>query len=103
MGKWTSRDMQARHSFDMDGETPLIQHQSRASCFLVTCDKCGHLDPVITAKTAIQARRIATTVFSWEMDTPFGDLCRRCARKWRSGLLDQGDAGSGDGVEESLD
>ena len=72
----------------MEG-TPLIQHQPYANCFLVTCDKCGRLDSVSTAKTATQAARIATAVFSWEMDTPLGDLCRRCAWKWHHGYLDE--------------
>ena len=71
----------------------MIQHQSYASYFVVTCDKCGRLDSVSTVKTVTQAKQIANTSFSWEMDTPLGDLCRRCAWEWRGGSPDKGRAG----------
>jgi hypothetical protein len=57
----------------------VIQHQSYANYFVVTCDKCGRLDSVSTVKTVNQAKQVATTSFSWKMDTDAGDLCRRCA------------------------
>jgi len=65
----------------------LIEHDSYTSCFVLTCDKCGRLDSVSTARTETQARRIAATVFGWEVDTPLGDLCRTCAGQWRAGVL----------------
>jgi len=67
----------------------LIEHDSYAGWFVVTCDKCGRLDSVSTAKTVAQAKRIAATFFRWEMDTPLGDLCRTCAGQWRAGVLDE--------------
>jgi hypothetical protein len=57
----------------------MLQHQSYANYFVVTCDRCGRLDSVSTAKTAAQAKQVAATSFSWKMDTASGDLCRRCA------------------------
>jgi hypothetical protein len=65
----------------------MIQHQSYANYFVVTCDRCGRLDSVGTAKTAAQAKRVATASFSWKMDTAAGDLCRRCAGACRKGDL----------------
>jgi hypothetical protein len=88
-----ARSVQAEQTFSMEGGTPLIQHQSYANYFVVTCDKCGRLDSVSTVKTATQAKQIANTSFSWEMDTPLGDLCRRCAWEWRDGSPDKGGAG----------
>jgi hypothetical protein len=61
----------------------VIQHQSYANYFVVTCDKCGRLDSVSTVKTAAQAKQVANTSFSWKMDTPLGDLCHRCAGEAR--------------------
>jgi hypothetical protein len=55
--------------------------------FLMTCDECSRLETVSTAKTVTRARQVAKTSFSWEMETPFGDLCRRCARNWHLGYL----------------
>jgi hypothetical protein len=71
----------------------VIQQQSYANYFVVTCDKCGRLDSVSTVKTAAQAKQIANTSFSWEMDTPLGDLCRRCAGERHGGSPDKGRAG----------
>ncbi len=65
----------------------MVQHQSYANYFVMTCDECGRLETVSTAKTATRARQVATTSFSWEMDTPLGDLCRGCARKWHLGYF----------------
>lgn len=79
----------------------MLQYQSYANCFVVTCDKCGRLDSVGTAKTATQAKRIAATFLGWEMDTPLGDLCRRCAWKRHNGSLDEGRAGPLDVVENT--
>ena len=67
---------------------PVVQHQSYANYFVMTCDRCGRLETVSTAKTAAQARQVATMSFSWETDTPLGDLCHRCARDWHLGYLD---------------
>jgi len=67
----------------------MVQHQLYANYFVVTCDECGRLETVTTAKTATRARQVATISFSWEMDTPFGDLCHRCARNWHLGYLDE--------------
>jgi len=75
------------------GGTPVIQQQSYANYFVVTCDKCGRLDSVSTVKTATQAKRIANTSLSWEMDTPVGDLCRRCAGELHDGSPGKGRAG----------
>jgi hypothetical protein len=65
----------------------MVQHQSYANYFVMTCDECGRLETVGTVKTAARARQVAITSFSWEMDTPLGDLCRRCAWKWHNGYF----------------
>jgi hypothetical protein len=66
----------------------MVQHHAYARYFVMTCDECGRLETVSTAKTTARARQVAKTSFSWEMDTPFGDLCHRCARDWHLGYLD---------------
>ena len=66
----------------------MIQHHTYANYFVVTCDQCGRLDAVSTVKTAAQARQVANTMLSWEMDTPLGDLCRHCAREWHDRVPD---------------
>jgi hypothetical protein len=66
----------------------MVQHHASARYFVMTCDECGRLETVSTAKTTARARQVAKTSFSWEMDTPFGDLCHRCARDWHLGYLD---------------
>jgi hypothetical protein len=91
LGRRAERTSQA--NLQCGGGGPVIQQQSYANYFVVTCDKCGRLDSVSTVKTATQAKRIANTSFSWEMDTPLGDLCRRCAGEWRDGSPDKGRAG----------
>jgi hypothetical protein len=81
MGRRTwdgARSARARQTYSVEGG-PVIQHQSYANYFVVTCDKCGRLDSVGTVKTEAQAKQVANTFFSWKMDTPDGDLCSRCA------------------------
>jgi hypothetical protein len=73
---------------------PVIQHQCYANYFVVTCDRCGRLDSVGTVKTAAQAKQVAHRCFSWEMDTPDGDLCDRCVEESRGGTPRWGRADS---------
>lgn len=72
----------------------MIQHHSYANYYVVTCDKCGHLDSVGTVKTAAQAKQVAHRCFSWKIDTPDGDLCSRCAEESRKAAQGRGRAES---------
>ena len=65
----------------------MIEPNPSAHSWLLTCDRCGRLEELRTAQTEGQVAPKAARL-GWEMASPHGDLCPKCARKWRTGLLD---------------
>ena len=57
----------------------VIEYRRYAASWLVTCDRCGKLEHVGTVRDEQKARDIVRR-WAWELDTPNGDLCPRCAK-----------------------
>jgi hypothetical protein len=69
----------------------LIGYNELAKSYLLACDRCGRKDAVRTARTLEQAKRVASTVFKWTVDTPLGVLCPICTILWHEGTLERDD------------
>ncbi|MBN1934110.1 MAG: hypothetical protein JW934_05575 [Anaerolineae bacterium] len=57
----------------------MIEYRPYAVSWQVTCDRCGKVAHVATAKKEAQAKTIARR-WGWQIDTPQGDLCDDCAK-----------------------
>lgn len=65
----------------------MIKNDPSTRYWSLTCDRCGRMEELQTVSSSAQVTPKAAHL-GWEMTTALGDLCPKCAKQWRLGLLD---------------
>ena len=64
----------------------MITHVPKQHHYLVQCDRSGHQMHISTARTEQRVKEVATR-WGWAFETAHGDLCVRCTKLWKAGMI----------------